>query len=553
MCISSVAFDLLKNYLIQNKMYSLVEVINKRIQFDIQDMASANTDCLALLEGHNFSRERSYTGVVKFGVPGEGPYNVEGVDTSKIVPDTNDAYYQNLIERIVLPQMVCRGDKEEGGEDEGNDSGGGSVLEPSVAFVTLTDTAETMICMHISKNAKQVVAGFSDSLVRVWSHHDGVCSPKIPPEDLEEEGVAGYKRMRGCGVMDEVLPRAVGSGSGVSARGAESVRMESDGTYFPKMLELVGHSQRVYSVSQDDYSSDGRLVISASADETVRLWDTHLGQCVAKNISNEGIPWAVSMSPLGYYYVTGNQLGTCSLFSVDKWMPLRVFRGHITDVTCCGWHPNMAYVATGSGDRSVRMWDVRTAECVRNFSPQLARTGLGLCSLPVGTTPSTSLAHLAEVTSLTCSPCGSIIAAGYENGTVALWDVPAGKLSALLTCSEAESTGQSSKKRTKAAAASRALSSPHTGAGNGGTAPVYSLGFSADGTGLVTGGSAGAVNVWNIAPASRWSNSMGAPPPSPLFISPHRSFYTKQTPVFSVGYGASNVVFAGGAFAVKQY
>lgn len=546
MRISSVAFDLLKNYLIQNKMYSLVEVINKRIQFDIQDMAFANSDCIALLEGHNFSRDKGFPGVVEFGVPGEGPYNIEGIDAKSVIPDTNTSYFKNLIEQIVLPQMVRRGDKEDGG-DEGGDSGS-SVLEPSIAFVTVTDAVDSMICLHLSKNAKQAVAGFSDSRVRVWSHYDDVCSPKVPPEELEEEGVAGYKRMRGCGVMDEVLPRAGGSTS--ASTKLEEDTSESDGTCFPKVLELIGHSQRVYSVSQDDYSSDGRLVLSASADETVRLWDTHYGQCVGKNISSEGIPWTVSMSPLGYYYVTGNQLGTCSLFSVDSWKTLRVFRGHSTDVTSCAWHPNMAYVVTGSGDRSVRMWDVRTADCVRHFSPQLARSELSGCVQPAGAPSAMSMSHLAEVTSLACSPCGSIIAAGYENGAVALWDVPAGKLSALLSSSETENVKHGGKKSKKAT--TRSISS-NLGAVTGMGSPVYSLGFSADGTGLVTGGSTGVVNVWNIAPASRWSNAAGATPSSPLFISPHKSFYTKQTPVYSVGYGTNNVVIAGGAFTVKQY
>ncbi len=39
--------------------------------------------------------------------------------------------------------------------------------------------------------------------------------------------------------------------------------------------------------------------------------------------------------------------------------------GHQTDVDVVGWHPNCAYVATASSDRSVRLWDVATGTCVR--------------------------------------------------------------------------------------------------------------------------------------------------------------------------------------------
>lgn len=45
--------------------------------------------------------------------------------------------------------------------------------------------------------------------------------------------------------------------------------------------------------------------------------------------------------------------------------PLRILAGHIADVECVEFHPNMHYVATGSSDKQVRLWSVETGECVR--------------------------------------------------------------------------------------------------------------------------------------------------------------------------------------------
>jgi WD40 repeat protein len=36
--------------------------------------------------------------------------------------------------------------------------------------------------------------------------------------------------------------------------------------------------------------------------------------------------------------------------------------GHQSDVDVVSWHPNSHYVATGSSDRTVRLWDVATGE-----------------------------------------------------------------------------------------------------------------------------------------------------------------------------------------------
>lgn len=36
--------------------------------------------------------------------------------------------------------------------------------------------------------------------------------------------------------------------------------------------------------------------------------------------------------------------------------------GHQSDVDVVSWHPNSQYVATGSSDRTVRLWDVSNGE-----------------------------------------------------------------------------------------------------------------------------------------------------------------------------------------------
>jgi hypothetical protein len=66
--------------------------------------------------------------------------------------------------------------------------------------------------------------------------------------------------------------------------------------------------------------------------------------------------------------------------------------GHLTSSQCVRFHPNGLYVATGSSDRTCRLWDVQRGTCVRVF--------------PNG--------HSAPVSCIAFSPDGRYLASGGE-------------------------------------------------------------------------------------------------------------------------------------------
>lgn len=63
-----------------------------------------------------------------------------------------------------------------------------------------------------------------------------------------------------------------------------------------------------------------------------------------------------------------NKVFLFSLWATDHYQPLRIFAGHLADVTCTRFHPNSNYIATGSADRTIRLWDVLNGNCVRIFT-----------------------------------------------------------------------------------------------------------------------------------------------------------------------------------------
>jgi WD40 repeat protein len=129
----------------------------------------------------------------------------------------------------------------------------------------------------------------------------------------------------------------------------------------PLATQLTGHSSGLYAVM---FSPDGKLLASASWDNTVRLWDT----------SDPNAPQLVGQ-------------------------PLK---GHTNFVTSVAFSPDGKTLASSSGDKTVRLWDLTTPTDVKELTAPL--TGGGGFYMVV------------------FSPDGRTLAAPSDDGTVRLWD-----------------------------------------------------------------------------------------------------------------------------------
>ena len=225
--------------------------------------------------------------------------------------------------------------------------------------------------------------------------------------------------------------------------------------------KLIGHSGPVYGLSFSDavtglkynpfdekkppLETDSKLLLSSSADGTVRLWSLDVWSCLCVYKSHTGPVFRVLWSPHGHYFMTAGWDKTVRIFTQDHASAQRLLVGHNTSISAIAWHSNGAYVfsASDESDKTIRMWSIIKGDCVRVF------TG-----------------HTDYVSALECAPNGRILASADVGGNITIWDIEKGVR--IKRC---------------------------RGHGKGG---ISSLSFSAESTVLMSGGLDGTVRLWDI-------------------------------------------------------
>jgi len=120
-----------------------------------------------------------------------------------------------------------------------------------------------------------------------------------------------------------------------------------------------GHEANLYSAT---YSPDGKHIVTASNDETARVWDARTGQEL-KNKKIQGSWMGISSaaySPDGRYIVTAHLDTTVRLWDAMPARQLAVLTGHTTFPWNARFSPDSKQIVTAGSDRTARVWDVQT-------------------------------------------------------------------------------------------------------------------------------------------------------------------------------------------------
>ncbi|MDG3005123.1 family 16 glycoside hydrolase [Paludisphaera mucosa] len=140
--------------------------------------------------------------------------------------------------------------------------------------------------------------------------------------------------------------------------------------------QLRGHEQAVLAAA---YSPDGKWIASGGIDRTLRIWDAATGENKAALGGHTGSIWSIAFSPDGKWIASGSgdawedQKNDPAVMELMLWNresgSFRRLDGHAMRVTSVAFSPDGRRLASCSFDKTLKIWDVETLECLATLGP----------------------------------------------------------------------------------------------------------------------------------------------------------------------------------------
>jgi WD40 repeat protein len=194
-----------------------------------------------------------------------------------------------------------------------------------------------------------------------------------------------------------------------------------DSTDGHQLLALEGHKGPIW---RGEFSPDGTRVVTASADGLAQVWDAETGRTLYQLDGHRGNVWSAKFSPDGQFIVTANEYNTAILWNARDGTQLATLLdsngisqgsrripalgSHIDsagDVKSVAFSPDSRRLLASGDDGIARLWSVSDGKLLARLE-----------------------GHVAAIKHLEYSRDGKLIVTASDDGTAIIWNGENGKL-----------------------------------------------------------------------------------------------------------------------------
>jgi WD40 repeat protein len=233
---------------------------------------------------------------------------------------------------------------------------------------------------------------------------------RLNPENREASGfaLALLRQLSWCVPLTGSMPQNGGiSSAQFSPDGQRVVTASTDNTarvWDASSGKPIGEPMKhELPVNSAQFNMDGRRVVTASNDKTARVWDASSGKPVGEPMKHEDRVNSARFSSDGQWVVTASADGTARVWDAASGKPVGkpMQHGGLTfgGVLSAQFSPDGRQVVTGSADMTARVWDAASGR-------------------PIGE----PMKHENGVVSAQFSPDGQRVVTASVDGTARLWD-----------------------------------------------------------------------------------------------------------------------------------